>query len=378
MNILIDFTQIPKQKLGVGVYALNLVRQIAKLDLANSYYILMQDDEHSLDSLERNNFKLINIQSKIFRIVIFRLLLEQLLIPYITVRKRIDVVHSLHYSFPLLTFGAKKIVTIHDMTFFKFPKYHRVVKRYYFKFFTRLVARLADKIVSPSESTLKDFILWTGAKKEKVSVVHLGGWDWPMPSFPRERTELIKNKYGINGEYLLFIGMIEPRKNVANLILAFNKFLKVNNSYHLVIVGNKGWGYRQVFNLIDELKLHDKIIFTGFVEEDEKPYIIRGAKIFVYPSIYEGFGIPVLEALSLGVPTITSNVSSMPEVAGGAALLVDPTNVDELLSGIRRLLDDETLYQGLKKKAILQARKFSWRKTAQKTIELYRCVGVGR
>lgn len=378
MNILIDFTQIPKQKVGVGVYALNLVRGIAKLDLENSYYILIQDDENSLDSLERNNFKLIDIQSRIFRKVIFRFLLEQLFIPYLTVRKRIDVVHSLHYSFPLLTFGAKKIVTIHDMTFFKFPKYHRVIKRYYFKFFTRLVARLADKIISPSESTLKDFILWTGARTEKVSVVHLGGWDWPMPSFPRERIELIKKKYGINGEYLLFIGMIEPRKNVANLILAFDKFLKVNNRYHLVIVGKKGWGYRQVFDLIDELRLYDKIIFTGFVEEDEKPDIIRGAKIFVYPSIYEGFGIPVLEALSLGVPTITSNVSSMPEVAGGAALLVDPTNVDELCLGMKRLLDDETLYQGLKKKAILQARKFSWRKTAQKTIELYQCVGVGR
>jgi len=118
----------------------------------------------------------------------------------------------------------------------------------------------------------------------------------------------------------------------------------------LLVTG--GGAYRQVSNLIDELRLHDKIIFTGFVEEDEKPYIIRGAKIFIYPSIYEGFGIPVLEALSSGVPTITSNVSSMPEVAGGAALLVDPTNVDELLSGIRRLLDDETLCQGLEKKGL--------------------------
>ena len=377
MNILIDFTQIPKQKFGVGVYALNLVKQIAKLDLENSYYILIQDDEHSLDSLERNNFKLINIQSKIFRKLIFRLLLEQWVIPCIIIKKKIDIVHSLHYSFPLLTFGAKRIVTIHDMTFFKFPKYHEIIKRYYFSFFIHLVARLAHKVISLSESTLKDFILLTGARRDKVSVVHLGV-DWTTSSLSNERAKFVKKKYRINGEYLLFIGMIEPRKNVANLILAFNKFLKVNNSYHLVIVGNKGWGYRQVFNLIDELRLHDKIIFTGFVDEDEKPYIIRGAKIFIYPSIYEGFGIPVLEALSLGVPTITSNVSSMPEVAGGAALLVDPANVDELYLGIKRLLDDETLYQGLKKRAILQARKFSWRKTAQKTIGLYQCVGGRR
>lgn len=374
MNILIDFTQIPRQKVGVGVYALNLVKQIAKLDLENSYHILIQDDEHSLDSSERNNFKLINIQSKIFRRLIFRLLLEQWVIPYIIIKKKIDIVHSLHYSFPLLTFGAKKIVTIHDMTFFKFPKYHEIIKRYYFGFFIHLVARMADKVISLSESTLRDFISLTGARKDKVSVVHLGV-DWTTSSFPRERAELVKKRYGIDGKYLLFVGMIEPRKNVGNLILAYDKLLKVNKDYQLVIVGMKGWGYRKVFNLIDDLRLHDKIMFTGFVEEDDKPFIIRDAKIFIYPSIYEGFGIPVLEALSLGIPTVTSNVSSLPEITGGAALLVDPANVDELYSGIKRLLDDETLYQELKKKAVLQARKFSWMKTAQKTIELYRCVG---
>ena len=377
MNILIDFSQIPKQKVGVGVYALNLVKQIAKLDLENSYYILVQDDEHSLDSSERNNFKLINIQSKIFRKVIFRLLLEQWLIPYIIIKKKIDIVHSLHYSFPLITFRAKKVVTIHDMTFFKFPKYHQIIKRYYFSFFIHLVARMADKVISLSESTLRDFISLTSARKDKVSVVHLGV-DWATSSFPRERAELVKKKYGIDGKYLLFVGMIEPRKNVGNLILAYDKLLKVNKDYHLVIVGKKGWGYRKVFNLIDDLRLHDRIIFTGFVEEEDKPFIIRDAKIFVYPSMYEGFGIPVLEALSLGIPTITSNVSSLPEITGGAALLVDPANVDELYLGMKRLLEDETLYQELKKKSVLQARKFSWMKTAQKTIELYRCVAGGR
>jgi glycosyltransferase involved in cell wall biosynthesis len=237
------------------------------------------------------------------------------------------------------------------------------------------VARLADRVISLSESTLRDFIFLTGARKDKVSVVHLGV-DWTTSSFPNERAELVRKKYGIDGKYLLFVGMIEPRKNVANLILAYDKLLKVNKNYQLVIVGKKGWDYRQVFNLIDDLSLHDKIIFTGFVEEEDKPFIIRGAKIFVYPSIYEGFGMPVLEALSLGIPTVTSNVSSLPEITGGAALLVDPANVDELYSGIKRLLDDETIYQELKKKAVLQARKFSWMKTAQKTIELYKSTGA--
>jgi len=375
MNILIDFTQIPQQKYGVGVYALNLIKQIAKLDLENHYDILIQNDEHSLDSSERNNFKFIKIKSKIFRKFIFRLFLEQWIIPYIIIKKKIDIVHSLHYSFPLLTFGAKKIVTIHDMSFFMFPKYHEIIKRYYFRFFIHLVARMADRVISVSKSTLKDFIFLTGARRDKVSVVHLGV-DWNISSFPNERAELVKRKYGINGKYLLFVGMIEPRKNVTNLILAYDKLLKVNKDYHLVIVGKMGWGYRQLLNLIDDLRLHEKVIFTGFVEEEDKPFIIRDAKIFIYPSIYEGFGLPVLEALSLGIPTITSDVSSLTEIAGGAALLIDPANVDKLYSGIKRLLDDETIYQELKKKALLQARKFSWMRTAQETIELYRSVGI--
>ena len=374
MNVLIDFTQIPLQKVGVGVYALNLVKKIAKLDYENKYYIIIQDDEHSLDDIENRNFKFLSIQSKIFRKLIFRFFLEQFLIPYIAVKNKIDIIHSMHYSLPLFTPGVKRVVTIHDMTFFKFPQYHELIKKYYFRFFTCLAAKLADKVITISESTKKDFLTITSAKKNKVALIYLGKENWSHCTFTTEKTEFVKDKYGIKGQYLLFVGTIEPRKNLVKLINAYKKVLKVEKKYQLVIGGKKGWGYKEIYRKIDDLRLDDEIIFTGFIEEADKPYIIKGAKVFLYPSLYEGFGIPVLEALTLGVPTITSNVSSMPEIAGDAAFLVNPTDEKAIYFAIKQLLGNRKLYQNYKEKSIAQASKFSWTKTASKTIELYHSI----
>ena len=215
MNVLIDFTQIPLQKVGVGVYALNLVKEIAKLNYENKYYIVIQDDEHSLDDIENRNFQFLSIQSKIFRKLIFRFFLEQFIIPYIAVKNKIDIIHSLHYSFPLFAPGVKRVVTIHDMTFFKFPQYHELIKRYYFRFFTCLAAKFADRVITISESTKKDFLAITGAKKDKTDLIYLGKENWSHCTFTTEKTEFVKNKYGIKGQYLFFIGTIEPRKNLA-------------------------------------------------------------------------------------------------------------------------------------------------------------------
>ena len=161
------------------------------------------------------------------------------------------------------------------------------------------------------------------------------------------------------------------RKNIKNLILAFEKINRDNHNYQLVIVGKRGWHCNDVFDLAKKLSLNGKVLFTGFIDEEEKPYLLNGSKAFIYPSIYEGFGLPVLESLACGVPTITSNVSSLPEIAGDAALLIDPTNSDELYSNIKKLLTDPDLCKELKRKSLIQAQNFSWKKTAQWTIDIY-------
>jgi len=370
-NILIDFTQIPKQKVGVGIYSLNLIKEIAGLSSNNKYFILVQDDDPCLDFMASNHLELIRVKSKYYRFVIFRIILEQLIIPYIILKKRIGVVHSLHYSVPLISFNAKKVVTIHDMTFFKFPRLHKKLKTIYFKLFINLLPKTADKVISISKSTCNDFISLTGADKDKITVIYSGIPELKFPQFPDKKISSIKKNFGITGEYLLFIGMIEPRKNLHTLILAFDKFIQQKSSYQLVIAGPKGWHYDSIFKAVEDLGLQDKIIFTGYVSDEEKTILLKNAKIFVYPSIYEGFGLPVLEALSMGTATVTSNISSMPEVVEDAAVMINPESSDELSLALKMLVDDQKIYREIKRKAVLQAAKFSWKIAAEKTIEVY-------
>lgn len=370
-HILIDFTQIPLQKVGVGVYATNLIEEIIKVPTNNKYFILINDDEDCLDSLEKTNIELIRVKGNYFRRPFLRLFLEQMFIPYLTFKKNIDIIHSLHYSFPLLPLKAKKCVTIHDMSFFKFPKMHKLFKRIYFKFYLKILPEKADRIIAISQSTFEDFISLTGASKRKMSIVPLGRPKWEDAIFPTERIREALSGFGVKNEYLLYIGMIEPRKNITTIIYAFNKIQQSHTDLQLVIAGPKGWHYKPVFKLLDNLKLHGKILFPGYITIDEKAMLMKNAIIFVYPSIYEGFGLPILEAMSLGIPTVTSNVSSMPEIAGDAAVLINPESIDELYSGIKKLLENKQFYNELKEKAILRASQFSWEKAAKETVAVY-------
>jgi glycosyltransferase involved in cell wall biosynthesis len=372
MNLLVDFSQIPIQKVGVGVYGLNLISNLEP-DATSRYYVLVQDDDNSLDACESNGIILIRISSKKCRRLVNRLLLEQVYIPYLVYKYKIDVIHSLHYSFPVMT-RARRIVTVCDMIFFKYPELHLRAKVFYFRFFIWLTTYLADKVICISKSTERDYLDFFRVKPNLTTVIELGVDQAYSPNIDRSEISALLEKYGIDGEYILFIGTIEPRKNITNLILAFAKLVKNESPLRLVIVGKKGWHYESVFSLVSELRLVDKVIFTGFVEESEKPALLVGARMFVYPSFYEGFGIPVLEALACGVPTITSNLSSMPEVAGDAAILVDPSNVEDIHAALAKLYCDEALSAVLRERALIQSSKFSWNVMAEKTVEVYKAV----
>lgn len=369
MKILIDFTQIPIQKAGVGTYALNLVLKIPAIDKENTYYLLIQDDEKSFDSIGNQRLKLIKLKSVFFRRFILRSIMEQFYISYLVLKHKIDIVHSLHYSFPIFL-KAKRVVTIHDMALFKFPDKHLFIKVYYFRFFIYLASKLADKVITVSKSTLNDFSSKFNVDKGKVVSIYHGA-NMNSDNLDQVKNNFVKRRYALPEKYFLFLGTIEPRKNIRTLLLAFHKFLEENDEYYLVIAGKKMKYFNDTFQLIEKLQIENRVILTGYIDEDEKPYLISGAKIFIYPSLYEGFGISVLEALACGIPTITSNTSSLAEVAGDAAVLIDPLNADELYFNIKRLLNDEALCNQYKKKAIEQAEKFSWEKTAKETIDVY-------
>lgn len=372
MNVLIDFSQIPIQKVGVGVYGLNLVLNI-KPETGLHYYILVQDDDSSLDSCESSAVTLIRVNSVKFRKLVNRLILEQIYIPYLVYKYKIDVVHSLHYSFPIMA-SARKIVTVCDMIFFKYPELHLKSKVLYFRFFIWLTTFLAAKVICISKSTEQDYLAHFKASPRLTTVVELGKDQTYRPDIDQREVKLVLKKYEISGDYILFIGTIEPRKNISNLILAFARVVAGGSPLYLVIVGKKGWHYESVFSLVKELHLEGKVIFTGFVEESEKPALLVGARMFVYPSYYEGFGIPVLESLACGTPTITSNLSSMPEVASDAAVLVDPGSIVDIHAALSKLYSDEELCEDLRKRGLIQAAKFSWLTTAEKTIAVYKSV----
>jgi glycosyltransferase involved in cell wall biosynthesis len=371
MNILVDASQIPRNKGGVGVYAVGLVRALAAGASPHELTVLVQSDEHDFEGIESARVRLVKVPARIFRRLVCRFVLEQLLMPLILFWRRIDVIHSLHYSFPLFATRAKRVVTVHDLTFFRFPQLHTAFKRYYFKAFTRLAARIADRVITVSEGTRRDFMEVTGADPRKIRTVHLGRTELPDGWFREDILEAARKRFGIDGDYLLFVGTLEPRKNLQNLVRAYAALLKDGIAHRLVVVGGEGWDCGALFALVRELGVHERVVFTGYVDERTKVHLLQGAALFAYPSIYEGFGIPVLEALSLGVPTITGTAPALSEVAGDAALRVDPHDADALYRGMKRLLKDESLRRELSAKALRRSKEFSWRKAAEKTEAVY-------
>ncbi len=367
MKVLIDFSQIPCQKVGVGVYACETFKRILTVNSKDDFYILLQDDDEEILKTFPKAHKIL-VPSNFFRIFIFRFLLEQIYIPYLCLKYKVKIIHSLHYSFPLLCFWVKRVVTIHDLTFFIYPEMHTFIKRYFFRVFIILACRVTDAIICVSNSTKKDLFKYVSVVKAKVYVVPLAASILKVNNLD---ISFVKEKFSIRKDYILFIGTLEPRKNVCNLLKSFGTTNHLLQNYQLVLVGKKGWYYQSIFDIIHQLGLDKSVIITGFVTEKEKYCLLSAASVFVYPSIYEGFGLPVLEAMSYGIPTVTSNVSSLPEVAGDAALLVNPNEIEELSHAIDHILTNSSLQTEMRLRSIKQANKYSWEKTAKLTMEVY-------
>jgi glycosyltransferase involved in cell wall biosynthesis len=378
MKIAMDLTQIPVDKTGIGIYALNLVREIVRHDLETAglfCYFFVQDDDDEWRQLinGKQGCRLIGINSRKFRKLIRRFFFEQVLLPRKCKKLGIDAIYSFHYTMPYLT-RIRRVVTVPDMTFYLFPRMHEKIKRIYFKTFIPLSLKKSCNIVTISESTRDDMLKqFKKLDGRKVAVVHLGVTQ-ALP-VPENRAKECLEGFGLEaGKYLLYLGTLEPRKNITAIVEAFHNVVTKEPSaavsYKLVIAGGKGWFYESVFETVKCYGLEERVVFTGYVEEEVKEVLLQSAYLFVYPSFYEGFGLPVLEAMAHGVPVITSNVSSLPEVAGDAALLIDPYNRDEIAEAMLKLLSERPLYDELSQKARKRADRFSWQHTAQQILSL--------
>lgn len=298
--------------------------------------------------------------------------------------KGVDVYFNPHFFIAPLSEGCEKVITFHDLSFERHPEFFSRRKRLWQKFLmnARREAERADKIIAVSQSTKNDLITLYGIDPKKIKVIYSGVGEQFRPIKKPRGEKLrddalqspllarLKKKYNLPDKFILYFGTIEPRKNLIALIKAF-ELLRKKYSISLVLAGAKGWLYQDIFKTAQLSKYRRDIVFTGFIDEEDKPYLYNLAEVFVYPSFFEGFGFPPLEAMACGVPTIVSVSSSLPEVVGQSALTVNPYHIDEMIWAMEAILTNRDLRDWFVQKGLKQAKKFSWQKCARETLATF-------
>ena len=283
----------------------------------------------------------------------------------------LDLLHGLAFAAPLAA-RCPTVITVHDLSFLRFPEAFHRVNRAYLTLFTKLSTRRAMRVIAVSESTRRDVIALCGVPGERVITIPNGVDEAFHPADAAEVAEFRRNRR-LPERFILYLGTLEPRKNLETLIDAYAGLRADGKTVpKLVIAGGKGWFFETIFARVAELGLTDEVFFPGYLPGAELPWWYRSAELFAYPSRFEGFGLPVLEAMACGTPVITTTSSSLPEVAGDAALLVDPDDTTALTDALRRLLTDSQLREGLRAAGLRQAARFSWTRTATQTAQVYR------
>ena len=285
----------------------------------------------------------------------------------------LDLVHSPTLALFPIKPHEHYILTVHDIIFKKFPQYLPTGTLRHTKLFFRRNLISADKIIAVSQSTKNDIIKDYKINEKKIIVIHEAA-DKIYRQEKEKEIEKIKQKYSLITPFILYVGTIEPRKNITTILDAFASCLKSFPNLELVIAGKKGWYYDKIFLHLHELGIQKKVKILGYVPVSDLPALYNAAHIFVYPSCYEGFGLPPLEAMQCGTPVITSNISSLPEVMGNKGIVVSPNDSVMLAKEIKKLIQDSSHRYNQIQFGIEQARKFSWKKTADMTIETYESV----
>jgi len=367
MRIAIDARLSYHQPAGISRYTWYLLRALAQLN-QHDEFVVFQHRKHRVPLIDQPNFR----RSTLYAPVHHRL--EQFLLPLELFWQSLDLIHSTDFIPPLYS-PIPAVITVHDLAFFHWPNFLTKDSAAYYGQIDRAV-RHARHIIVPSENTKHDLIGILGTPDKKISVIY----EAANPSFaplavgPARRA--MAAKFKIPNHYILFVSTIEPRKNVNGLLHAYRYLRDKYNigEIGLVLAGSQGWLYEETVELVRKLKLEKHTFFLGRVTDEDLHQLYVGARCHVHPAHYEGFGLPPLEAMACGTPTIVSNVSSLPEVVGDAALLVNPADTEEIAVAMHRLITDDALHAELREKGLKRAQCFSWEATAQSTFDVYRKV----
>lgn len=300
--------------------------------------------------------------------------LGNLAIPAATLCEDLDLVHDPTGNAPFL-FGAgraKTVVTVHDLLALAFPRGSTLLENIITRFWLPRVLLRADAIITDSYHTRKDILRFTHVAPQKIHVIPIGQRGF-APVDPA-KAQMILSSLGLEPGYILTVGTFDPRRNLPRLLEAFARLSKEGVRRKLVIIGKPRLGNNPIIDQIQKLELNGQVVFPGYLASEHLPAVYSAAGLFVFPSLYEGFGLPPLEAMACGTPVIVSNASSLPEVVGDAAVLVDPNNVEALANEMRRVLASPTLQTDLRLQGMKRAAEFTWERTALQTLEVYRQV----
>ena len=368
IRIAIDAHTVGTKLGGNESYAVNLIESLAELDNVNQYTIYVTTNEaRERFSSRWPNFK---VRSTLPHTPLIRIPLT------LSAELRKNPVDVLHVQFTAPPFcPCPVVVSIHDLSFEHLPQTFNRRSRTQLRLTVRHSARRAARILSLSEHTRHDIIETYGIKPERVTAIPLAAPDHFGPITDNRELQRVRHNYGIDRDYILSVGSIQPRKNLARLVRAYAS-LRGNSSADklpkLVLVGKCAWLYDETLRALDETNVKDAVVLTGYVPQRDLPALYSGALCFVYPSYFEGFGLPPLEAMKCGAAVIVGNRTSLPEVVGDAALTVDPFDVDAIAGAIRKLVDDSALRGELSVKGQERANEFNWRETARKTLAVYK------
>ncbi|MCL5264947.1 MAG: glycosyltransferase family 4 protein [Chloroflexi bacterium] len=374
MRIGIDYTAAVNQGAGIGRYVRGLVGSLASLDHSNEYvlfYSYRQQKKPKLVLAERPNFRerALPVSDKFLAILWHRLGIP---LPVDLLTGQVDVFHSPDFVLPPVR-RASKVLTVHDLSYLLFPECADEGLRSYLERAVPSSIARADIITADSINTRKDLICLLDAPPERVEVVYGGVEERFKPlNGNGDALPATRRKYGLNYPFVLSVGVIEPRKNLARLLQAYALLrLRPDFEHKLVIAGAKGWLCDDLFRMVQELRLSKDVVFLGHVSDADLVALYNLADVFAYPSLYEGFGFPVLEAMACGTPVVSSNSSSLPEVVGDAGLMVPPEDVEAIAGAIERMLSDSQLARDSRAKGLERAKGFTWHRAAERIMAVY-------
>jgi glycosyltransferase involved in cell wall biosynthesis len=376
MNICIDARWIGEKIAGIGRYTVYLMKYLSEMDRENDYLVLFQNEavrdrvSGELGLQNRDGWKILTVSYGVFSIR------GQLLLPRLLRRERVDLFHSTNFMAPLTRFGGKTVITVHDIIPLKFPEYApRSKKTRLFPIYKALMKRLikiSDLIIADSEHSRRDVIEFLGADPARVRCAYLG----VDPKYRQLASNVkadVKKQLGVSDRLALFAGRADPYKNLISLIKAAET-INAKGKIHcaVVVAGAKDSRYPEVERHIESAGMQQDVIFAGSLKEDELIPLYNAADALVLPSLYEGFGLPPLEAMACGTPVICSNRASLPEVVGTAGILVEPTDIRAIADALERVFTDGALHARMSAAGLERAKLFPWRKTAKNTLQLYK------